>query len=122
MHERYIAMQKKSFNTPDQTMTPPNTKVEVVQIANASLARNTFEPGWKWSTDVKPLAGTASCQVHHVLCILSGQLRVVMDDGTELQADPSDIVDIPAGHDAWVVGEAPVVAIDCGGAIYPTTS
>jgi len=108
-------MQKKSFNTPDETRTPPKTKVEVVKIGDATIMRTTFEPGWKWSNDVKPTAGTDSCQVHHVICMLSGNMKVVLDDGTEGEAGPGDVVDIPSGHDAWVVGNEPVVGIDIAG-------
>ncbi len=115
-------MQKKSFSAPDQTMTPTKTKVEIVNIGDTTLSRSTFEPGWKWSVDIKPAAGTDSCQVHHVLCVISGQLKIVMDDGSETEAGPGDIADIPAGHDAWVVGDEPVVGIDAGAAIYPQSS
>jgi len=105
-------MDKKNFSTPDQVMSPPKTKVEVVQMGNLTLMRDTFEPGWKWSEHVKPAAGTNSCQVHHTLCIISGSLKVVMDDGGQDEVGPGDVVDIPAGHDAWVVGDDAVVAID----------
>jgi quercetin dioxygenase-like cupin family protein len=105
-------MQKKSFNEPDKTTTLPKTKLEVVTTGNFTLIRNTFEPGWKWSEHVKPTAGTDSCQAHHVLCMLSGRLKAVMDDGAEIAAGPGDVVDIPPGHDAWVVGDEPVVGID----------
>ena len=112
-------MQKKSLNTPDETRTPPKTKIEVVNIAGGTLMRATFEPGWKWSEHVKPTAGTDSCQVHHVTYGISGHLKVVMDDGTELDLGPGDVADIPPGHDAWVVGDQPVVFIDFqGAAIY----
>jgi uncharacterized cupin superfamily protein len=111
-------MQKKSFNMPDSTMTPPKTKVEMVKIGDSTLMRNTFEPGWKWSEHVKSTAGTDTCQVHHVLCGVSGQLKAVMKDGTEIEVGPGDVVDIPPGHDAWVVGDEPMVGIDVGGAIY----
>lgn len=105
-------MQKKSFNTPDETRTPPKTKIEVVKIGDATLMRTTFEPGWKWSEHVKPSAGTDSCQAHHVICAISGHLKVVMNDGDEMEVNPGDIVDIPPGHDAWVVGDEPAVGID----------
>jgi len=112
-------MQKKSFNTPDESRTPSKTKIEVVTIGGGTLMRTTFEPGWKWSQDVKPVAGTDSCQVHHVIYAISGQLKVVMNDGTELEVNPGDVVDIPPGHDAWVVGDEATVGIDVGGsAIY----
>jgi mannose-6-phosphate isomerase-like protein (cupin superfamily) len=115
-------MQKKSFNTPDETMTPPKTKVEVIKIGDATLVRNTYEAGWKWSEHIKSIAGTDSCQVHHVLCILSGHLHVVLDNGDELEVEKGDVADIPPGHDAWVVGDDPVVAIDVGAAVYQKTS
>ena len=105
-------MQKKSFNAPDETRTPPKTKLEVVKIGETTLMRATFEPGWKWSEHVKPVVGTDSCQVHHLICAISGQLKVVMNDGAELDISPGDVVDIPAGHDAWVVGDEPSVGID----------
>ncbi len=115
-------MQKKSFNTPDSTMTPPKAKVEIVNIGDVTIMRNNFEPGWKWSTHIKPSAGTDTCQLHHVLCGISGQLKAVLSDGTEIDIGPGDVADVPPGHDAWVVGDEPVVQIDVGSAIYPKTS
>ena len=109
-------MQKKSFNTPDETRTLPKTKVEVVKVGDVTLMRATFEPGWKWSEHVKPTAGTDSCQVHHVVSVISGHLKIVMDDGTEIEIDPGDVADIPPGHDAWAIGDEPVVLIDFAGA------
>lgn len=111
-------MQKKSFNTPDETMAPPKAKVEIVKVGGGTIMRATFEPGWKWAESIKPMAGTDSCQNHHVLVGLSGRLKVVMDDGSELEAGPNEVVDVPAGHDAWVVGDEAYVAIDAGGANY----
>src|SRR5258708_270499 len=108
-------MQKKSFNTPDEIMTPPKTKIEIIKISDKTLMRNTFEPGWKCSKDVKPTANTDSCQIHHVLCGISGQLKAVMGNGTEIDVGPGDVADIPAGHDAWVVGDEPMIGIDVGG-------
>lgn len=111
-------MQKKSFDTPDDVMTPPKTKVEIVKIDGKPIMRATFEAGWKWSTDIGPAAGTDSCQNHHVIVGLSGHIKAVMDDGTEIEAGPGEVVDIPAGHDAWVVGDEAYVGIDVGGAVY----
>lgn len=108
-------MQKKSFNTPDEVMTPQKAKIEIVTVGSATVSRNTFEPGWKWSEHIKPTAGTDLCQVHHVICALSGNLKVVMEDGTELDVAAGDVIDIPAGHDAWVIGDEPMVGIDIGG-------
>ncbi len=108
-------MQKKSFNAPDEIRTPPKTKIEVVNIGGSALMRTTFDPGWKWSEHVKPTAGTESCQVHHFMYDIPGQLKIVMDTGEEIQVGPGDMADIPAGHDAWVIGDEPFVALDVGG-------
>jgi mannose-6-phosphate isomerase-like protein (cupin superfamily) len=105
-------MQVKSLNTPDEVRTPQKTKVEVVKVGDTTIMRGTFEPGWKWSECVKPVVGTNSCQVHHVMYVLSGRMKVVMDDGTEVEVKPGDATDIPPGHDAWVVGNEPCVSID----------
>lgn len=110
-------MQKKSFNTPDQTMTPPKAKVEIVVIEGKPFRRYTFYPGWKWSEHLKQGTGTETCQNHHILCATSGHLKVVMDDGAEIEVAQGDVADIPPGHDAWVVGDEPAVGIDMGDAI-----
>jgi len=84
-------------------------------LANAgglSLLKGVFEPGWRWSTDVAPIAGTPSCQTHHLGYVLSGQMHVILDDGTELEIGPGKLFDLPAGHDAWVIGDEPCVMID----------
>jgi quercetin dioxygenase-like cupin family protein len=81
--------------------------------------RATFEPGWKWSECVKPKVGGDSCQVHHVGYLVSGKMKVVMNDDTEIEGAAGDVVDIPPGHNAWVVGDEPVVTIDyTGGTTY----
>jgi hypothetical protein len=108
-------MQKKSFNKSDETRTLPKTKIEVVNLGDKTLMHTTFDVGWKWSENVKPTAGTDSCQTHHFICALSGQLKTVMDDGTEIEVMAGEVIDIPPGHDAWVVGDEPFVGIDLGG-------
>jgi hypothetical protein len=75
-----------------------------------------FQPGWRWSHDVKPIAGTASCEAPHFQYHVSGRLAIRMDDGTELVAGPGDVTSLPSGHDAWVVGDEPVVVVDWFGA------
>jgi hypothetical protein len=101
----------KSFDAPDETRTPPKTKVEVVRMGGTA-ARFTFEPGWRWSEAIKPVAKTETCQARHVGTIVSGQLHVVHSDGTEGDARPGDAYVIEPGHDAWVVGDEPVVAFE----------
>ncbi|MBA2634291.1 MAG: cupin domain-containing protein [Chloroflexi bacterium] len=107
-----VGVAAKSFDSPDETRTPPNTKVEVVRLEGATAARFTFQPGWRWSEAVKPTVGTDSCQARHVGAILSGQLHVAHTDGTEADARAGDAYVVEPGHDAWVVGDEPVVALE----------
>ena len=102
----------KSFDTPDETRTPDKTRVEVVRVGGNTVARFTFQPGWRWSESIKPVVGTESCQARHVGAILSGRMHVVHGDGTEGDTGPGDAYVIEPGHDAWVLGEEPVVALE----------
>ena len=108
----------KSLDRPDETRPIPDGKgrVEVVNLGGATVMRATFEPGWKWSEHVKPIAQTQSCQVAHTGYIVSGRLHVRMDDGTEVERGAGEASITPAGHDAWVVGDEPVVFLDFAGA------
>jgi len=105
----------KSLDTPDETRPfADKGQADVVTIGGGTVLRGTFEPGWRWSDHVKPIAGTESCQSPHFLYMLSGRMKVVMDDGTEGEAGPGDVVRIEPGHDAWVVGEETCEAVDFG--------
>jgi mannose-6-phosphate isomerase-like protein (cupin superfamily) len=106
---------KKSFSTPDETRPFNNGKVEIINLGDTTVARITLKPGWKWSKDVKPIAETGTCQNAHIQYVVSGRLEVLMDDGTKLELKPGDLVHITPGHDAWVVGSEPFVAIDLTG-------
>lgn len=79
------------------------------------IGRAVLEPGWRWSIDVQPVVGTSSCQVHHLQLILAGRFVVRMDDGEEREFGPSDVMDVPPGHDAWVAGDEPLVIVDMSG-------
>lgn len=107
---------RRSFEQPDETRVFDKGRSEVVSIGGLTLSRTVFEPGWKWSTSVKPLVGGESCQVRHIGYMLSGHLHTVMDDGTELAYGPGDVVLIPAGHDGWTVGDEPAVLLQIAGA------
>jgi class 3 adenylate cyclase len=95
----------KSFATPDEVRPIPKGRAAVVSLDEATVARSEFSPGWRWSIDLAPIMGTASCQVHHLGHAVSGVLHVRMDDGEALDIPPDSIYEIPPGHDAWVVGE-----------------
>jgi len=110
---------RKSFSNPDETRNIPKGKVEVLNLGDVQAMRATFQPGWKWSECVKPIAGTESCQVAHLGYQLSGRMRVKMDDGSEHELNAGDACMIPPGHDAWVIGNEPVIVLDFqGGGIY----
>lgn len=105
-------MLKKNLSNPDELRTPSKTKIEVVNFNNATIMRATFQPGWRWSECVKPVAGTNSCEVPHSLYVISGRLAVKMDDGKVTEIGPGEAAEIPPGHDSWVMGNEPFVAID----------
>ncbi len=106
----------KSFRAPDETREFPHGHAEIISIGDAQVGRMTFEPGWRWSNDVKPIAGTHSCEAPHFQYHVSGQLAIRMDDGTEIVATPGDVTSLPSGHDAWVIGDEAVVVVDWYGA------
>ena len=109
-------VERKRFDEADETR-PFHDKgqVELVSVGGGVVGRATFQPGWKWSDHVKPIAGTDSCQAAHVGYVISGRQRIRMDDGTELDIGPGDVVSIPPGHDGWTIGDEPCVVLDFAG-------
>jgi len=105
----------KSFDSPDETRPfEGKGQAEVVNVAGQAVGHGIFEPGWRWSENVKPIAGTDSCEVSHLGYVLSGKMRVFMDDGAESEVKAGDVVAIPPGHDAEVVGDEACEMIDFG--------
>jgi hypothetical protein len=96
---------RKRFDQPDETRTLDKAVLENVQLAGSTAGRATFEPGWRWSENVKPVVKTDACQAHHLGYALSGSLHVRAGDGTEFDIGPEDAYEILPGHDAWVVGD-----------------
>jgi mannose-6-phosphate isomerase-like protein (cupin superfamily) len=108
----------KPFAKADDTVSFPNGKNEIIKINGFVMSKNTFEPGWRWSNDVKPIAKTGSCEVHHRGYVVSGRLMVRANDGAEMEFGPDMVYEIPPGHDGWVVGDEPVVMVEVGGEEY----
>jgi hypothetical protein len=108
-------MEAKSFSVPDEVRKFDKGKVELVNIGGATIGRGVFEPGWRWSTSVKPIVNTKSCEAPHFQYHVSGTIKVLMDDGTEKEFKAGDVSLLPSGHDAWVVGNEPVVVVDFQG-------
>ncbi|MGK2939603.1 MAG: cupin domain-containing protein [Solirubrobacteraceae bacterium] len=106
----------KSFDEPDEIREFPNGRAQILHIGQGEVGRYVFEPGWRWSNDVKPIAGTHSCEAPHFQYHVSGRLAIRMDDGEELIIGPGEVSSLPSGHDGWVVGDEPAVVIDWYGA------
>jgi hypothetical protein len=105
----------KTFDKPDETrMFQGNGMADVVTVAGRPVLRGTFEPGWRWSTNVKPIAGTDTCEAFHLGYCLQGRMRVRMNDGAEREVTAGEVVAIAPGHDAEVVGDESCVFLDFG--------
>jgi quercetin dioxygenase-like cupin family protein len=108
-------MTVKSLDEADEVREFEMGKLELVNIAGRTVGRGVFQPGWKWSKHVKPLAKTKSCEAPHYQYQISGRMQVVMDDGSKFVTKAGDVMNIPSGHDAWVIGDEPVVVVDFQG-------
>ena len=105
----------KRLDSPDEVRSFTHGRVEIFEIGDNIVGRTVYEPGWRWSEDVRPIAGTDLCMYHHLGYVLSGTLHVVLEDGTSLDIGPREAFEIPPGHDAWVVGDEPWVNVDWAG-------
>ncbi len=114
---RVAAVQQKSFDAPDDVRRFPGGIVDLVHIGSVTMGRGILQPGFRWSTSLKPIQGTPSCQIHHLQLMLQGRFHVEMDDGETAEFGPGDVMNVPPGHDVWVVGEEPVVVVDVLGNI-----
>ena len=106
----------KRFSAPDETRPfVDKGRLELIRLGDDLVGRGIFEPGWRWSKHVKPIAQTTSCEAAHAGYVLSVRMRVVLDEGQEAEIAPGDFVTIPPGHDAWTVGSEPCVMLDFAG-------
>ncbi len=105
----------KSFDSPDETRPfEGKGRVEIITLRGREIGKGIFEPGWRWSDNVKPIAGTDSCQTYHLGYVLSGRMRVFMDDGSEQEIAPGNVFVIPPGHNAEVIGDEPCETLEFG--------
>ena len=111
------AIRQKSFDAPDEVRRFPKGIVTLVRVGSVTIGRGVLEPGFRWSTSLKPIQGTPSCQIHHLQLLLQGRFHVEMDNGETAEIGPGDVFDVPPGHDVWVVGDEPVVLVDVFGNI-----
>jgi len=108
-------MQRKSLDLPDETRVLPNGRTEIWNLGDFVVGRMVFEPGWQWSKDVKPIAQTEWCEYHHLGLVMEGKLHYITPDGLEMEVGPGMLYEILPGHDAWVVGDEPVIQYDFAG-------
>ena len=108
--------EQKAFDKADETREFPYGRLDLIRVGESEIGRLTLEPGWRWSEHIKPVAGTDWCEAPHLQYHVAGTLRVRMADGTEFEAGPGDVTALPQNHDAWVVGDEPVVVVDWWGA------
>jgi hypothetical protein len=105
----------KRFDTPDEVRPfEGHGRADALEMPGQVVGRGEFEPGWRWSNDVKPIAGTDSCQVSHLGYCVSGRMHVTLDNGAEADIGPGDVFAIPPGHDAETVGDEACVLLDFG--------
>jgi hypothetical protein len=102
----------RAMGTPDETVTYDLGQVQRVKIGGSTIRRNTYQPGWRWSTNAGPIAQTDTCQDHHVGYVISGRLHVATNDGAEVEVGPGEAYEIQPGHDGWVVGDETLIAIE----------
>lgn len=110
--DRYV----RSFSSPDERIELEALRSELVSLGGLTVSHDVYEPGWRWSDHVKPVVGTELCEVPHTLVILRGRFGIRLRDGTTFEAGALSLVDIPAGHDAWVLGDEPTEIITWSGA------
>ena len=111
------AIRRTSFEEPGGLRELPLLTVSLARIGSHTVGRGVAQPGWHWAEHLAPTMQADSCTVHHVQVLLSGRFAVRMDDGEEMSFEPGDVMDVPPGHDAWVIGAEPAVLVDFAGGI-----
>ena len=111
-------VETKSFDRPDETRRFPHGVGAFVDIGSLAIGRAILEPGWRWSTDIKPAVGTELCELHHVHVLVAGRMAFQTDGGDLHEFEANDVMDIQPGHDAWVVGDQAVVLLDISGNVW----
>ena len=107
-----LPVEHRRFDDPDEVLPYPGAAFELLYLASGAVNRYTFDPGWRYSTDVPPEEGSVLCPEPHLMYHVSGRLGFRTDQGDVLEAGPGDVTSLPANHDAWVIGDERAVAVD----------
>jgi quercetin dioxygenase-like cupin family protein len=110
--------ERKDLGKPDEVRSFDKGRVELVNINGGVVGRLVLEPGWRWSQHVKPIAGTEWCEAPHFQYHAAGRLKVITSEGEEFEVGPGEVTSLPANHDAYVIGDDPVVIVDFFGAMH----
>ena len=94
---------KKSFED-GEIKTPEKAHSASVKLNNVTMSKTVLQPGWSWSSCIKPIVGTETCQAGHVGVVAKGAIHVKHDDGSEMEFKEGDSYYLAPGHDAWVIG------------------
>jgi TusA-related sulfurtransferase len=108
---------KTNLNEPDETKVTPKAKLQLVTMGDFTFGLRTLEPGWRWTTHMRQIAKTETCEIRHIGYVIWGRMGFQMNDGTELDVGPGEAFDVQPGHDTWTIGASPVVFIDMIGAV-----
>ncbi len=115
-HDASQHTEHRDFAAPDEVRGFGHGRLELLRVGDSEIGRLVLQPGWRWSEHVKPIAGTELCEAPHFQYHVAGTLRIATADGVEFDATPGQVTSLPAGHDAWVVGDEEVVVVDWWGA------
>jgi hypothetical protein len=115
--EAWMQALTRTFEEPDKTTRFPNGDNHVIDVLGTPVGLATFQPGWRWPNDVRPLMGTDSCPLVHVGYVLSGRPHLRVNDGSTLDLEAGELCVISSGHDAWVMGDEACRLLDRGGKV-----
>ena len=109
------AGQRKNLDTPDEAFESELLSWGIVRLGDMTVGRAVHEPGWRWTTHMRPIVGTERCPARHLGFVASGRAVFELADGSQLTVGPNDVYDVGPGHDAWIIGDETFVGIEWEG-------
>jgi class 3 adenylate cyclase len=106
---------KRSLERPDEEFSAENVVAGYVRLGDLTIGRVVQQPGWRWSTYMRPIVGGTSCQARHVGLLLQGGFHFEFEDGSTLDVGPNEVYEAGPGHDSWIVGDIEAISIEWEG-------